>query len=669
MDLEPSWERLYERRRLGRVVADPDPESGEHKPLLSAPSQQIGGSAASRDSRPFNPIAQSISSLKSETSKIPEGGRTTPGFRSRPPETFLGRRDFGGGAESIGSSIGGRRGCSSDITEARKPSSTHYKEEIPKEPLLSRLTSFLTSAPPSKPAVSGTGTSSSSSSDQRLPSNPPTSTVRSSTPNSGGDATGNLDKQQQQEGFVRWFLSSLGEFILYGPSKPVKGEEPKKVEWKWWHAWDISKNSREIFIRDRDTDMNVLDGIRALAFMWVLNDHLEEALEYYMSNFGEWISSVGGITQAISGQQGDQGVTTFFVLSGFLIPFILIRLVKSKKERYMSFWTAVEFLFRRYVRIAPSIAASTIFAIGYGYYSDNSRVHSTFYTACQKNWWQNFVFLSNYSGMLGLENCYDSTWTISVEMQLYVLTVPVIYMYCWEREYGFYAALVWSLVSFGLRTLCVFYVDAGVLSYGDYVYTASFSRADEYGIGMLLYMIWEHHVYEKKKRAEEEKESKEDPFWKAAKQVSFWTCLFGVIALGFYYIAADDEWFTSTGGSYNQYKSFAYTLFALTVAAVAYLGLEGTLWPINYVLSSYIFFPIASLAYTSGVINIMNSFMYGGWICGATGVEAGDFVWEGTAWDYLFLYFQVLFLNLACGLILSLLVERPFMNLGKRVKF
>jgi peptidoglycan/LPS O-acetylase OafA/YrhL len=113
-------------------------------------------------------------------------------------------------------------------------------------------------------------------------------------------------------------------------------------------------------------------------------------------------------------------VTSFFVLSGFLIVFILTRLSKARKERYMSWTTAMEFLFRRYFRLAPSIFVSTIIVMVYSYYAGLSDhlVWSHFWIPCKTYWWQNIIFLNNLSTMLGETNCYDSVWTISVEMQL-----------------------------------------------------------------------------------------------------------------------------------------------------------------------------------------------------------------------------------------------------------
>jgi peptidoglycan/LPS O-acetylase OafA/YrhL len=153
-----------------------------------------------------------------------------------------------------------------------------------------------------------------------------------------------------------------------------------------------------------------------------------------IDGFKTWELSLSGNTYFSLGNQykGDQGVTSFFVLSGiisihalalrttntythslthslgFLIPFTFTRLIKSKRERYLTWWTAVEYLFRRYARIAPAIYVATIIVIIIGSaYSQDSYMYYLFYTKCARTWYQNYLFVNNYSGIMSVSNCYD----------------------------------------------------------------------------------------------------------------------------------------------------------------------------------------------------------------------------------------------------------------------
>jgi hypothetical protein len=81
-------------------------------------------------------------------------------------------------------------------------------------------------------------------------------------------------------------------------------------------------------------------------------------------------------------------------------------------------------------------------------------------------------------------------------------------------------------------------------------------------------------------------------------------------------------------------------------------------------LSWYVWYPIAQLAYTGGVLNMV--------ICHATAVASlvtfgNEWNDNTNLWTYMYLYFLVAMSSLTFGFILSLLVERPFMNFAKAV--
>ena len=95
--------------------------------------------------------------------------------------------------------------------------------------------------------------------------------------------------------------------------------------------------------------------------------------------------------------------------------------------------------------------------------------------------------------------------------------------------------------------------------------------------------------------------------------------------------------------------------------------MDPPIWPISQFLGMSIWYPIASLAYTGGTLNILICAIYGEFLVNLNPVDTWP---AGTPYYWKFLIFiQVSFLSLMCGLVLSLLVERPLMQLGQRVKF
>ena len=469
--------------------------------------------------------------------------------------------------------------------------------------------------------------------------------------------------------------------------------KPKKV-WKWWHSWDVYENCKEIFLRERDTNMNALDGVRALAFMWVLTDHFQEAMIYYISGLQTWFSNTEGILNLTAHAKGSQGVTSFFVLSGFLIPFILAGMSKKAKEERLTLKTTLEFLFRRFMRLAPSLWAAVIVAVIYGYWSpEGSIARYTFWELCEENWWTNVIFVSNFTimGNFGgqTEDCYQSNWSISVEYQLYFLSLIPMYFYLWKKEYGHIACIIWILTSAAIRTGLSYYVSSNPgLSYDGWVYEPSFCRADAYGLGMGTYFLWDSRLKNREKeeavkKAKEDKEGEKEEKtimqefhhriknWYAGMTYSqifwetfFWLLMIFLIIGGFDYlwVVGTVDWWPFDDIYYN---SWGFFIWAAALSAVMYIALDGhwAVYPLTWMLKWYIWYPIASLAYTGGLFQLMASHMYGTWL---TNFNQDTYTWNGNWFDYFYLYLQAFMLTMFFGLMLSLTVERPFMHLSRK---
>lgn len=78
------------------------------------------------------------------------------------------------------------------------------------------------------------------------------------------DEESQIGQQEEKKVEDRSCISATCDFFQRGP----KSVNVDKEKWQWWHAWHVSANLRQIFARDRDSDLNVLDGVRALAYLW-----------------------------------------------------------------------------------------------------------------------------------------------------------------------------------------------------------------------------------------------------------------------------------------------------------------------------------------------------------------------------------------------------------------
>jgi len=148
-----------------------------------------------------------------------------------------------------------------------------------------------------------------------------------------------------------------------------------------------------------------LNGIRAIAAIGVMFSHINIGLKKYAINS---FSLFGFNNNAQRGWSlGEHGVTMFFVLSGFLITYLL--LIEKNKNQVIS---QKKFYIRRVLRIWPLYYLYLLLAIGLIYFLSISIPNSLFF----------YIFLlANIPFVLekALPVC-DHLWSIAVEEQFYL---------------------------------------------------------------------------------------------------------------------------------------------------------------------------------------------------------------------------------------------------------
>lgn len=136
-----------------------------------------------------------------------------------------------------------------------------------------------------------------------------------------------------------------------------------------------------------------LDGIRAIAVMWVLVYHFI-AVSFESSTW----TGLGALAKLIS-RPGWMGVHLFFILSGFLITGILLD-SKNSPGYFRNFYG------KRALRILPAY----FFTIG---------LVALFYPT-KAYWLLSAIFLSNFAPNFGVAMDYPPFWTLAVEEHFYL---------------------------------------------------------------------------------------------------------------------------------------------------------------------------------------------------------------------------------------------------------
>ncbi len=203
--------------------------------------------------------------------------------------------------------------------------------------------------------------------------------------------------------------------------------------------------------RLNDRQIPALDGVRALAVLLVIFYH-----------FG-FMRVPGG-----------HGVMIFFVLSGFLITWLLLK--ENEQDGTVSL---KGFYLRRILRIFPAFYGYWFFVAGLLWLTGKPILwpHA----------WSSFFYVSNYYSALHQhpENVFSHTWSLAIEEQFYLLW-PVLFIW-WRRSLtrlvSGLSALIGAVWIYRVALCLIF--DAS----RSYIYSAFETRLDHLMVGCLLAVL------------------------------------------------------------------------------------------------------------------------------------------------------------------------------------
>lgn len=218
---------------------------------------------------------------------------------------------------------------------------------------------------------------------------------------------------------------------------PEAEAETTSLSGKVWRAW--VKNCESLYLRSSAsthsaTRSYVLDGLRALAVFWVIAFHV--MVMVIAEGLHPLLSRLVSFWPAQVVFNGDMGVDVFFTLSGYLIGRILLRdLVLARREGPRGVASALlTFYVRRWLRIFPLLAAAIAITVacneislavnggqGFAYFAFASGAECSNFSEV----WPILLFVNNYVGNFG---CLVQTWSVAVEMQMYLVSPLVLWL-------------------------------------------------------------------------------------------------------------------------------------------------------------------------------------------------------------------------------------------------
>ena len=454
--------------------------------------------------------------------------------------------------------------------------------------------------------------------------------------------------------------------------------------------YPMRRTARDLVQREGSDRLAVLDGVRALAFIWVTAHHFHTYLDNYASN-GSGVStawddasleshdgddipfSLNTLTDALL-VYGELGVTSFFVLSGFLIPYILARMVAAAPVAKPRPRLVLEFLYRRFLRIWPAlntyVPLSMAFTAATGYLFSE-----TYSGACYRGaWWTNLVFLTNVEACLGVgSTCEDHLWTVSTEWQMYLVTPLFVFAFLRDHRLGFALvgacfavclAAAWKVTALNSRG--VFVCKDTPSSLDSFL---AFMRLPEYCAGMACAFSYLGSV--------EASDSKPTGKWGVLDGARAWSWRRGAIAFvslcqlagvgaalayigvfSFPVVKDGDAGWSTVAVDFFTVGEGTYTAFAVVLALLIRSALDPDLGGLaRAVLSHRVWYPFAALSYTGYLWGYVASAI----VCGFLREAGFAGTWSYLTWTlYVACSMAVLMLLAFAN---SLLIERPFMNL------
>lgn len=228
---------------------------------------------------------------------------------------------------------------------------------------------------------------------------------------------------------------------------------------------------------EKMTNRNIgLDLMRSMAIIMVLIAHSGGMFHSENSIFGEgmWRLFIFGV----------YGVELFFVLSGFLIGRILIKMLTSEKiaDCRDIIWFLRKFWVRRWFRTIPLyLLMLVVNCLLFCFISGVENLKSI-------PLWRYFFFLQSYNPVSS--GFFPESWSLSVEEWFY-LVVPIILVVAYKKFKNIPLTIIMVvLFVMSMRIIYVLYIGSENVSWDSDIRKNTFLRLDSLGIGMMFAYVF-----------------------------------------------------------------------------------------------------------------------------------------------------------------------------------
>ncbi|XP_014288493.1 nose resistant to fluoxetine protein 6 isoform X2 [Halyomorpha halys] len=438
----------------------------------------------------------------------------------------------------------------------------------------------------------------------------------------------------------------------------LNNRKPSSSTMKLLGSFSFYSNANKLFSMRMVSDaIPSLNGLKFFSMCWVVLGHRYMYLTREpINNFTEVPDILKELGKMII-VNGPMAVDTFFLISGMLNMYgFLITTAKTKRYTVKD---VINGYIHRYLRLTPAYLMMIAFTATWLYRLRDGPLWDRFVgdykDACRQTYWANIIYLNNY---LEPQNyCMMQSWYLAADMQLYWLSPIMMYpLWKWPK-YGWAQLLVLTIASIISPFLVSWFghiaspipitsdtnrrVREMTLLYFP-MHTKSVSYVLGIGAGYILYKYRKGNL------------SLEFNLWK--RVIGWLVCavLMSYAVFGGYYSFQTDY-------KYNQlfsaffigFQRFFWSIGLLWIVLMCVRGYGGF---INTFLSWKVFTPLARLSYCVYLTHIVIL------MCS---IAAQRSSFRFNDYDQIEMYLGDLLLCLFAGLVLTLLVEAPMLNVEK----